>query len=696
MIAPNHSRWLAVALCTLLSGCGPFFDQMAERRTAYAKAAQGPIVVAVIDDRPGDGYIHGVRLGVKQINASVDRLLGRPIELLVRRGHDDLRKMLPTIRGIAENPTITAVLGHRSSEVAVPASITYEKSQILFMPPFSTSRQLTLHGFDFVLRMMPDDRRMTAQIASLASLFGYKRIAVLHDRSESNRTVAFLFEDAVRRFDIDIPFHGSFFAKDKNYRELIGRLKGEAFDAIFLSTDTRAGARMLRQLRGQGVDKPVLGSDALGSGPLVELAGDAGNRTIVPTVFSPQTTHNSEQKRFIRNYQNSYGKEPEQPAAQGYDSINVIATLIKRRGSTEPRALATAAHFSAPVAGITGIHAYDPAGNIYGKSYSFQVLQFGRWWPLPGVTLPYLLEDFQDVLVADVNAEQTPQLQQANTADPREVTTSADPAKPKQRNPQAGEQPSTMEETLTLNDGKRMEALTRGYRGITEQNQAWLALAHEILKFDRLGLVVTPSAVHDAWLVELARSMARKRGFKLEVCELPLQAPKPEGEALKATDSTAKVMGSNALAIKPTALEKAALLCYSHLARTVDSLLVLPNADLSPDHLKRLNQALLHFGVSTFALQETIKHDYGLTLALVGSGLDLHDPNVALRFNGMLNGIKVHELNEKFSHLPLVAVDLVAAQTLGLFTDPRELTLISEVLDSTPPQPALSLAEETN
>lgn len=698
MITQIHSRWLTAALCTLLSGCGPFFGDMAERRAAYAEAAKGPIVVAVIDDQSIEGYLDGVRLGAEQINASDNGLLGRPIELLVRDGHDDFHKMLPTIRSIAANPMVTAILGHHSSDVAVPASITYEKARLLFMPPFATSQQLTSHGFDFLLRMLPDDKHMTAQIASLASLFGYQRIAVLHDRSESGRALAFLFEDAARRFAIDIAFRGSFFASRENYRELIIQLKGLDFDAIFLSTETQAGARMLRQLRGQGIDKPVLGSDALGAGPLVELAGDAGDRTIVPTVFNPEATHNRKQQRFIRDYLDSYGKLPDQGAAQGYDSIKLLATLIERGDTTEAHTLATTAHYTAPIAGITGIHAYDPQGNIHGKSYRFKVLQFGRWWPLPGVTLPHLLAGFQDVLAPDSNTAlqaATPMPHKGVQPYSPAMTSATDPVHSKQRNLRAGEQPVGIEETHPLGDGESLAALTRGYRGIAERDQAWFALAHKLLGFKRLGLVLPAESAHHAALPELMRSVASQRGFEVETCELPVQEPKDDSP--QAVDDTAGGGNLNsAIRNERIALEQTALRCYSRLARSVDSLFVLTDTGLSPSYLLRLNRALLHFGVSTFAFQDTIKHDYGLTLALVGSGLDLRDPNLAMRFNGVLNGIKVHELNKKISHLPLVTVNLDAARSLKLFTDPLELTLISDVLDSLPPQPALSLTEETN
>jgi len=45
---------------------------------------------------------------------------------------------------------VAAVLGHRTSVVAIPASVTYEASRVLFLPPFATASRLTLHGFQYV------------------------------------------------------------------------------------------------------------------------------------------------------------------------------------------------------------------------------------------------------------------------------------------------------------------------------------------------------------------------------------------------------------------------------------------------------------------------------------------------------------------------------------------------------------------
>lgn len=716
-----------LTLSLLLAGCGPFLENMAKRRAAYAEAAEGPIVVAVVDDWPDGSFLNGVRLAVDQINESEARLLGRPLQLLVRPGAETFNQVRGVVQSIAANPRVTAVLGHDRSAVAVPASITYEKARVLFMPPFATAKQLTLHGFDFVLRMLPDNKSLTGQIASLSALFGYRRVVVLHDRSDASRAIAFLFEDAARRFDIDIAFRGSFFASTDNYRELIGHLKGMDFDAVFLSTETPPGARMLQQLRELGIDKPVLGSDSLGAGPLLDLAGAAGDRTIIPTIFSREP-HNRAKRQFVAAYVNAYDEEPDQAAAQGYDSIKLLATIVERSGTTEARALSTTAHFTAPIAGVTGIYAYDADGNIYGKSYRFKVLRFGRWWPLPGVTIPYLLARFQEIVEQDAGTEPTPPPQQVDVAEPLGSTdaaaadegmaSDANAADPEQR---LGEAASGAARTdagePTDAGGLDLSALMRVGMGITERNRAWLTLAHEILEFDRLGLVVSPARAHDVAALGLARSLAEHRGFEVEVCELPVPAPAPdleegarEEEAREekareeeARDHQGRAEGSQTettdaekAARERAALESEALVCYSRLARKVDTLFVMTDSDLRSSYLSRLNRALLHFGVSSFALQDTMEHDYGLTLALVSSGLDLQDPNLALRFNGLLNGIRVHELDRKISHLPSVAVDLAAARSLGLFTDPRELTLISDVLDSSLPSPDLSLAEETD
>jgi branched-chain amino acid transport system substrate-binding protein len=398
----THGRRLILLVLVLLggmllAGCGRSFDGAAADRSAYAERAEGRIVVAVIDDQTLPGYLDGVRLAFDEVAAEVGGLLGRELTLRVMPGGDDFEQVRGTVWRIADDPRISAVLGHRDSAVAIPASVGYDAGQVLFMPPFATREQLTLHGFQFVLRMLPDNTAMARQSASLARLFGYRRMVVLHARDDYAREVAFLFEDAARGEGIDIVFRGSFFGDEQNYRGLLGQLAGLDFDAIYLSAETDAGARILSQLRELGVDAPVIGSDRLNFGPLSELAGAAGERTMVPVVYNIDDP-SPRNARFIAAFAQAFAAAPNQNAAQGYDSMRLLADIISRAGSTSPQVLSTSAHYGPPWAGLTGIYAFDPSGNLYGKRYRFQVLRFGRWWAMPGVTIPYQLQTFREQL----------------------------------------------------------------------------------------------------------------------------------------------------------------------------------------------------------------------------------------------------------------------------------------------------------
>jgi branched-chain amino acid transport system substrate-binding protein len=148
---------------------------MAERRLDFARKNKGDIHVVAIQDRSNSNYVNGLLLAKEIINQRPDKLLGRDLNIHIEHEGDDFSTTKSTIERIAINPKIVAVLGHRRSVVAVPASVIYENSQVIFMPSFSTAKALTGHGFDYVFRMVPNTEIMTGQLASVAKTLGYQK-----------------------------------------------------------------------------------------------------------------------------------------------------------------------------------------------------------------------------------------------------------------------------------------------------------------------------------------------------------------------------------------------------------------------------------------------------------------------------------------------------------------------------------------
>ena len=112
---------LLIITCCLLTACNVNYEMMASQRVKYAQKNQGEIVIVALQDSPRSHYIKGAMLAVEEINQQKG-LLGRPLKLLVEQDSSDFATAKPTIRRIVSNPKVSAVMGHRNTAVAIPAS----------------------------------------------------------------------------------------------------------------------------------------------------------------------------------------------------------------------------------------------------------------------------------------------------------------------------------------------------------------------------------------------------------------------------------------------------------------------------------------------------------------------------------------------------------------------------------------------
>lgn len=471
---------LILAVLVLSAGWGVDYEELAAQRDRYAQKREGDIVIVAIEEPEKTAYVDGIKLAVQQVNERPDKLLGRTLQLQVKKGGATFDEEKAMIHQNAANPRVTAVLGHRRSSVAVPASVIYESSQVLFLPPFAAVKGLTGHGFNFLFRMTPSIKGMSEQLASAAELLGYKNIVLLYSQDDYSRELAFLFEDAALARKVKFVHRHSFSAKDLDYRPLITLFRNESFDAVFLATSTEPGARMARQLRETGIHVPILGGDGLNTGRFDQAAGAAGNNTIIPVVYRADNQYDAS-LRFQADYEQVYGTKPDYNAAQGYDSALLLVHVIEQAKSTTPGLLASTLHYIPYWVGVTGVHGFDEQGDVQGKKYFFQVLRNEQWHVLPVIQQPYFLEKFERPLLA-----QRRQLQ--------------------------------------------LDPLTRIFSTKLHPDDlkaAQLDFLHELLRFHRLGLIYAepkdgrPPAYH-----ERIEALAEKKGFTVTKCGIPFASLK--------------------------------------------------------------------------------------------------------------------------------------------------------------------------
>lgn len=466
---------IAIVGLIIVSSFEPDFEGMAESRNFYAGLNKGDIKIVAIQDLAKTDYIQGVRLAVEEINSSQEKLLGRDIELSIVNEGRNFEESKPVILRVAGDPKVTAVLGHRKSSIAIPASLIYEKSQVTFLSSFSTSKTLTGHNFQYVFRMAPNNETMAKQLASVAHILGYRKVVILYARDDLSRELAFVFEEASLDKGIKLIKRASFFETEQNFRSIISQFNNDPFDAVFIASGADSAARLTMQLREMGIDQPILGNDSLNSLRYAQIAGNAANKTILPSLYH-EDRNNSLKHEFTKKYQQKFNQKPDYNAAQGYDSMMLLATAIARAGATSPPLISSTLHFMPSWVGVTGIHSFDAVGEMQGKKYYFQTWRNGRLFKLPAVHSSYLLGRFQESLTTE--------------GQPNNIT--------------------DFSTQLT----KRMHD--------DDHKTYMLDLAHEILRFKKIGVIFENTEIgRKISGYDLLTALAKRKDIEVVGCQVP-------------------------------------------------------------------------------------------------------------------------------------------------------------------------------
>jgi branched-chain amino acid transport system substrate-binding protein len=115
------------------------------------------------------------------------------------------------------------------------------------------------------------------------------------------------------------------------------KAKQSGADAVFVYVNEEESARLLRELRKQGWNKPIIGETTLTGQKVIELAGDAANGATAHvglTVAAPQL------KAFGERYKAVYKSESDHNGVKGYTGVYVLKAAIEKAGKLDRKLVA--------------------------------------------------------------------------------------------------------------------------------------------------------------------------------------------------------------------------------------------------------------------------------------------------------------------------------------------------------------------
>lgn len=379
MMNLKQSNKYAVLLLifSLLISCNP--GTSSEKREQRAGKATGDIFIGIVHTSVSSNFfLEGINLAVEEINQR-GGVLGRNIRTIIHDDMKDSRKGEEIAAELADNDAVVAVVGHGSSNTAIPASVIYEKAGMVFISYGAKDPDLTHYSGNFTFRNIPTQKNFGYEMANFSHVGKLKKTVVFHEREAAQKVLADIFKKEATALGIEIIATRSYFAWEMDFKEIIAQLKKEyEFDSIVIAGTMPAAAELVKELREMGISVPILGGDGLDSPDLWAIAGRAAEGIVLPTVFNPGDP-NKLTRDFVKNFQSKYELPPDTWAAQGYDAMSLLAHAIEESGSTVPIIISSGLRFLENWKGVTGSYAFVPEGDITDKEIYFKKMKKGEF-----------------------------------------------------------------------------------------------------------------------------------------------------------------------------------------------------------------------------------------------------------------------------------------------------------------------------
>src|SRR5437868_4191706 len=207
-----------------------------------------------------------------------------------------------------------------------------------------------------------------------------KKIDVTHSDTQSNPGIAKGGRDMVVKslseMGVKVVADISTDAGKLDFAAPVLQAKQSNADVIFVYTNEEEAARALRELRKQGVTKPIVGETVLTSQKVIELAGDAANGAIGHvglTVDAPIPT----MRAFRAKFEKEYKYVPDHNGIKGYTGVYIMKAALEKAGKIDRAALAKAMKglsvSAAKEPGVLMDVTFDDKGDLDRESFLVEV-----------------------------------------------------------------------------------------------------------------------------------------------------------------------------------------------------------------------------------------------------------------------------------------------------------------------------------
>lgn len=283
----------------------------------------------------------GVKLAVAEINAA-GGLLGRQIQLVERDDEAKNERGVQIAQELINKEKVVATVGFINTGVALASQRFYQEAKIPVINNVATgtviTKQFEKDKDNYIFRTSAADKIQAKMIADEAiDKQKFTKVAILADSTNYGQLGREDLEKVLTEKKITPVAVEKYNIKDVDMTAQLLKSKQGGAQAVLTYGIGPELAQIANGMEKLNWHVPIIGSWPLSMGNFIDNSGKNGNGARMPQTFI-QDGSTPKRKAFIEAYQKAY-KVDRMPsavsAAQGYDSILLLAAAIKQAGTTD-------------------------------------------------------------------------------------------------------------------------------------------------------------------------------------------------------------------------------------------------------------------------------------------------------------------------------------------------------------------------
>ena len=289
----------------------------------------------------GTNFKNGVELAVKEINAA-GGILGRKIETNTA----DTQSNPGVAKGLATKAVDDGVFAVFGPVFSGSILVSMAETKRAETPNFTggEAAAITKQGNPYIFRTsFTQDTAMPKVARYVANALKAKTVALIYVNNDFGKGGKDSLIKALEPLGVKVTTDISTDQNQVDFSAAVLKAKQANTDVVFCYTNEEESARLLRELRKQGVTKPIVGETVLTSQKVIELAGEAANGAVAHvglTVDAPIPA----MRAFRAKFEKEWKFTPDHNGIKGYTGVYILKAAIEKAGKPDRQLVAKTLH----------------------------------------------------------------------------------------------------------------------------------------------------------------------------------------------------------------------------------------------------------------------------------------------------------------------------------------------------------------